>query len=139
MKSSRIVFLLIAIVITAGISSALAVYLKNYRANSNGEEITVVTIIDYGTLKQDNLEEYNVSVISGSSALQVFSMVAELNLLNYSFGVYIKGVNGYAEQGSSYWAFYSFNQEEQQWVYSELGVSNYFVKQGAKIKLQYSI
>jgi len=120
-------------------STALVVYLKNYRQNSNGEEITVVTIIDYGSLKQDNLEEYNVSVISGSTALQVFSRIAELNLLNYSFGVYIKGVNGYIEQGSNYWAFYYFNHEEQIWVYSEIGVSNYLVEQGEKIKLQYSI
>lgn len=120
-------------------STALVVYLRNYQPNSNGEEITVVTIINYGSLKQDNFEEYNVSITSGSTALQVFSIVAELDLLNYSFGVYIKGVNGYAEQGSNYWSFYYFNHEEQLWVYSELGVSNYLVEQGEKIKLQYSI
>ena len=138
MRRSKIFFLLIAIVISAGMSTALVVYLKNYRPNSTGQNITVMTIINYGSLKQDNLEEYNVSIASGSTALQVFSMVAELDLLNYSFGVYIKGVNGYTEQGSNYWAFYYFNHEEQLWVYSELGVSNYLVEPGDRVKLQYS-
>ena len=138
MKRSKILFLLIAIIISAGVSTALVVYLKDYRPSSNGGDITVVAIINYGSLKQDNIEEYNVSIASGSTALQVFSEVVELDLLNYTFGVYIKGVNGYIEQGSNYWAFYYFNQEEQLWVYSELGVSNYLVEPGERIKLQYS-
>lgn len=138
MRKSKIIFLLIAIIISAGMSTALVIYLKDYGPNSNGGDITVVTIINYGSLKQDNVEEYNVSIPSGSTALYVFSKVVELDLLNYSFGVYIKGVNGYMEQGSSYWAFYYFNHEEQLWIYSELGISNYLVESGERIKLQYT-
>lgn len=119
-------------------STALVVYLRNYKPNSNGVDITILTIINYGSLKQNNIEEYNVSIASGSTALQAFSKVAELDLLNYSFGVYIKGVNGYIEQGSNYWAFYYFNNEEQLWVYSEFGVSNFLVESSDKIKLQYT-
>ncbi len=138
MKKSKIVFLLIAIILSASMSTALVVYLRNYKPNSNGVDITILTIINYGSLKQNNIEEYNVSIASGSTALQAFSKVAELDLLNYSFGVYIKGVNGYIEQGSNYWAFYYFNNEEQLWVYSEFGVSNFLVESSDKIKLQYT-
>ncbi|MCG3215187.1 MAG: hypothetical protein KAS63_00575 [Candidatus Heimdallarchaeota archaeon] len=138
MKSSKIAFLIIGIIISTTLFTTLAFYIKNNRISPNNKEITVLAIINYGTLIPENQEEYSVSISNGSTALEVFAKVADLDLLNYSFGVYIRGVNGYTEQSPHYWAFYYYNHDSQMWVYSEVGVHGYYTVQNDRIKLQYT-
>ena len=139
MKRSKIIFLLIGLILSATVSTTLSLYIRNNNISSNNEEITVLAIINYGSLKQDNQEEYNVSISKGSTALQVFIKIAELDLVNYSIGVYVRGVNGYTEQlPNKYWTFYYFNHETLTWIYSEVGVNSFFVDKEDQIKLQYS-
>lgn len=138
MNKTRIFFLIFAILSIVLLSIGLFYYVKFGTKNNNNDDIIVLAIIDYGTLKQDNYEEHNVSVSRGNSALQVFNKIATLDLVNYTFGVYVKGVNGYTEQFPNYWAFYYYNTDFQMWSYSEVGVSNYYVDNGDQIKLMYT-
>jgi len=138
MNKTRILFLSLAISCIIVLSTGLFFYVKYRTENNNNDDVIVLAIIDYGTLKQENYEEHNVSTTRGNTALQVFNEIAVLNLVNYSFGVYIKGVNGYTEQFPNYWAFYYYNYELQVWSYSEVGVNNYYVEDGDQIKLMYT-
>jgi len=139
LKRSKIIFLTIAIIILTIISVALSFYIKNAKPNENGDEITVLVIINYGSLKTtDNHEEYNVTIKEGSSALVAFSLVADLELTNFSFGSYVKGVNGYAEVLPDYWAFYCYDYLIADWQYSPYGISNYYLEEDDRIKLQYT-
>jgi len=138
-KKSKITFLLVAIIILTTLSVALTFYLRNVKPGENDGEIVVLTIINYGSLKPiNNSEEYNVTVQQGSSALSAFSLVADLDLTNYSFGSYVKGVNGYSEELPNYWAFYHYNLQTDEWQYSPYGISNYYLDANSKIKLQYT-
>ena len=85
-----------------------------------------------------NPENHIINVTEGRTALTAFSMVAELNTVNHSFGVYIKGVNGYDEILPNYWAFYTYNLELNDWIYSAIGVNHHFLKEGDRIKLEYT-
>lgn len=139
MKRSKIIFLTIAIIILTIISIALSFYIKNTKPNENGGEITVLAIIDYGSLKTtNNHEEYNVTVKGGASSLVAFSLVADLELTNFSFGSYVKGVNGYTEVLPDYWAFYYYDYLIDDWQYSPYGISNYYLEEDDRIKLQYT-
>jgi hypothetical protein len=110
-----------------------------YTTNTqDGQEVIVTAIINYGSLKPETQEEYNVTFETGSTALQVFMSVAELDLLNYSFGVYIRSVNGYTEQLPNYWGFYYFDYNAQSWAYSAVGVDQYRIEDDSKIKLEYT-
>ncbi len=139
MKKSKIIFLSIALIIITIISVALTFHLKNVKPIENDEEIVVLTIIYYGSLKPiNNTEEYNVTVSMGSSALTAFSLVADLELTNYSFGSYVKSVNGYSEELPNYWAFYHYNIQTDEWQHSSYGISNYYLDENSKVKLQYT-
>lgn len=139
MKKSKIIFLTIAIIILTIISVALTFYLINLKPSETDDEIVVLTIINYGSLKPINsTEEYNVTVTKGSSALSAFSLVADLELTSYLFGIYVKGVNGYNEELPNYWAFYYYNLQTDEWQYSPSGISNYYLDVNSKIKLQYT-
>ncbi|MHA1304037.1 MAG: hypothetical protein ACTSPI_10090 [Candidatus Heimdallarchaeaceae archaeon] len=110
------------------------------KANNNEthDQITCIVIIEYGSLKEYDREEYNITVPEGSTAYDAFSEVAELDVIKYSFGVYIRAVNGYEEQLPNYWAFYYYSMEDGKWIYSELGVSAYYLSEGEMIKLSYT-
>ena len=139
MKKSQIIFLSIAVIILAVLSVSLAFYLRDTKPDNGEEEIVVLAIINYGSLKPiNNTEEYNVTVTIGSSALYAFSLIADLELTNYSFGSYVKGVNGYVEVLPNYWAFYYYDYQMEEWQYSPYGISNYYLSLNSKIKLQYT-
>jgi hypothetical protein len=139
MKKSKIIFLSIALIILTIVSIALAFYLRNVKPSDNDVEIDVLAIIDYGSLKTVNkTEEYNVTITKGSSALLAFSLIADLELTNYSFGSYVKGVNGYREELPDYWAFYHYDLQMGEWLYSPYGISNYYLDVNDKIMLQYT-
>ncbi|MBY8999421.1 MAG: hypothetical protein KGD64_00740 [Candidatus Heimdallarchaeota archaeon] len=138
MKKSKIIFLIMGIVLLTLVISALTfyfIYTSNIPTNDN---INVTVIINYGSLKQVNQEEHNLTVTKGSSALQAFTNVVTLDLVNYTFGIYIVGVNGYPEQSPDYWAFYYFDHSLVEWVYAEVGVDNYYLDDGNMIKLEYT-
>lgn len=119
-------------------TSALTYYLIYTSNSSSNSDINVIVFISYGTLKEDNQEEYNLTLTEGKSALYAFSQVANLELINYTFGVYVVGVNGYMEQFPDYWSFYYHDYSSGFWVYSEIGVDNYYLEDGNKIKLEYT-
>lgn len=104
----------------------------------DGEDVIVTAIINYGSLKPGAQDEYNVTIQTGSTALQVFASIAELDLLNYSFGAYIRGVNSYTEQLPNYWGFYYFDFNTRSWIYSAIGVDQYQIEDESKIKLEYT-
>ena len=103
-----------------------------------GEEVVVTAVINYGSFKPGIEEEHNVTIQTGSTALQVFTSIAELDLLNYSFGAYIRGVNGYTEQLPNYWGFYYFDFSTKSWAYAAVGVDQYRIEGESSIKLEYS-
>jgi len=86
----------------------------------------------------NNHEEYNVTIKGGTSSLVAFSLVADLELTNFSFGSYVKGVNGYSEVLPDYWAFYYYDYLIDDWQYSPYGISNYYLEEDDRIKLQYT-
>lgn len=106
--------------------------------SQNGDEVIVTAVINYGSLNPSAEETFNVTIKNGSTALQVFASIADLDLLNYSLGSYIRGVNGYTEQLPDYWAFYYFDFDTQSWSYSAIGVNQYRITDGSKIKLEYT-
>ena len=116
----------------------LTFYLRYVNNNQDGGEILVTALINYGSLKPLSEEEYIVTIQNGSTALQVFTSIADLDLQNFTFGSYIKGVNGYTEQLPNYWGFYYFDFDSQTWKYSPVGVDQYRVINGSKIKLEYT-
>ncbi len=138
MKTSKIVFLIMSVLLLAIMTSGLTYYLIYTSNSSSNGDISVTVFINYGTLKEDNQEEYNVTLPGGKSALSAFSQVANLELVNYTFGVYVVGVNGYEEQFPDYWSFYYHDSSSGLWVYSEIGVDNYYLEDGNKIKLEYT-
>lgn len=138
MKKSKIIFLILALIILITLSVALSFYVKNLRPEETDDETTVIVIFDYGSLKNPNYEEHNVTVHVGSSALVAFSKVADLQLTNYTFGSYVKGVNGYLEELPNYWAFYYEDPFTDGWQFSPYGISNYYLGVNSKIKLQYT-
>ncbi|MHA1686227.1 MAG: hypothetical protein ACTSYD_07420 [Candidatus Heimdallarchaeaceae archaeon] len=98
----------------------------------------VTVIINYDSLRDPPEEIHNLTILDGSTALGCFSQIAQLDLVNYSFGVYIRGVNGYYESlPEHYWAFYYYDFHTFKWVYSNVGVSNYFITHDDKLKLEY--
>jgi hypothetical protein len=138
LKTTRIILIVLGISSLVLLTVGLTFYLR-YSANSqNGEEVDVIAIINYGSLKPDAQEEHNITVQIGTTALQIFMSVAELDLLNYTFGVYIRGVNGYTEQLPNYWGFYYFDMDTQSWLYSAVGVDQYRIEGESKIKLEYT-
>ncbi len=138
MKKSKVVFLVVGVFLLTIVTSALTYYFIYTSNSSSVGDITVTVFINYGTLKEDNQEEYNVTLPGGKSALSAFSQVANLELVNYTFGVYVVGVNGYEEQFPDYWSFYYHDSSSGLWVYSEIGVDNYYLEDGNKIKLEYT-
>lgn len=138
MKRSKIIFLILSIFLVLILSFSLTYYLIKTKPPSIEGDVTVLAIIHYGSLKAINVEEYNVTVESGSSALKIFSQIATLETTNFSIGIYIRGVNGYLEDLPYYWSFQYFDVNTKTWVYSEIGVDKYFVINGDKIKLQYT-
>jgi len=138
MKKSKIVFLIIGVLLLAIVTSALPYYFIYTSNSSSNGDINVTVFINYGTLKEDNQEEYNLTLTEGKSALYAFSQVANLELINYTFGVYVVGVNGYKEQFPDYWSFYYHDSSSGLWIYSEIGVDNYYLEDGNKVKLEYT-
>ncbi|MCK5304102.1 MAG: hypothetical protein KAJ72_02560 [Candidatus Heimdallarchaeota archaeon] len=138
MKKSKIVFLVMGVLILAILASSLTYYFIYTSNSSSNGDISVTVFINYGTLKEDSMEEYNLTLTEGRSALFAFSQVANLELVNYTFGVYVVGVNGYREQFPDYWSFYYHDSSSELWVYSEIGVNNYYLEDGNKIKLEYT-
>lgn len=138
MKKSKIIFLFIGITLLILLSTALAYYIINSTTTTDNDAIVVSAIINYGSLKEPNYEEFNVTINQGSTALQVFSKIAQLDLVNYTFGVFIQGVNNFTEQDGHYWSFHYYDSTTESWVYSEIGVSSYYVEDGDKIKLEYT-
>ena len=138
MKKSKVVFLVLGVLLLAIVTSALTYYFIYTSNSSSNGEINVTVLIDYGTLRADNQEEYNLTLTEGKSALYAFLQVANLELVNYTFGVYIAGVNGYLEQFPDYWSFHYYDSSSGLWIYSEIGVDNYSLEDGNKIKLEYT-
>ena len=138
MKKSKMVFLVIGVILLALVTSALTYYIIYTSNPSSNGDINVTVFINYGTLKEDNLEEHNLNLTEGRSALYAFTQVANLELVNYTFGVYVVGVNGYTEQFPNYWSFYYYDSSTEFWVYSQIGVDNYYLEDGNKIKLEYT-
>lgn len=139
MKRTEYIFLSLSIILLVVLGCGLGFYIiKQTKPQYVEGNIVITAIIDYGSLRIDNYEEYNVSLSNGSTALQVFMKIADLDIVNYTFGSYIRGVNGYKEQLPNYWAFHYFKQVSQAWYYSEVGVSAYYVQNGGKIKLAYT-
>jgi len=138
MNKSKIIFSFLGVIMLAALISGLTIYYKFSSDGQKDEDINVTVIINYGTLLIENEESHNVTTKNGTSALEVFLQVAELELTNYSLGVYIRGVNGYSEQLPDYWAFYYYDYESLAWVYSEVGVNNFYTEAEDKIKLQYT-
>ena len=139
MRKSQVIFVTAAILILVTMSVALVYYVKLTQHEETEKTIEILTVINYSSLKlTDNLEEYLINVTEGSTALEAFASVAELNFINHSFGVYIKGVNGYDEILPNFWAFYTYNIELSDWIYSPVGVSHYYLGEGDQIKLEYT-
>ncbi|MHA1201619.1 MAG: hypothetical protein ACTSQ4_03760 [Candidatus Heimdallarchaeaceae archaeon] len=138
MKKSKVVFLAVGVLLLAIVTSGLTYYFIYTSNSSSNGDIDVIVFINYGTLKENNQEEYNVTLLGDKSALYAFSQVANLELVNYTFGVYVVGVNGYVEQFPYYWSFYYHDSSSGLWVYSEIGVDNYYLEDGNKIKLEYT-
>ena len=138
MRKSKIIFLVIGVLILAIVGSALTYYFNYTSNNSSNNDINVTVFINYGTLKEVNQEEHNLNLTEGKPALYAFSQVANLELVNYTFGVYVVGVNGYMEQFPDYWSFYYYDSSSELWVYSEMGVDNYYLEDGNRIKLEYT-
>ena len=139
MKRSKVIFLSLAIILIISLSVALSFYIRSRKNITGDSEVEVQVIIDFGTLKSTNnhVEQY-VNVTEGTSALDVFSLIAELTVVNYPFGAYVKGVDGYMESLPDFWGFYYYNYDNKEWAYSAVGVSNYYVEAGDRIKLHYS-
>ena len=139
MKRTKYFFLSLSIILLVVLGCGLGFYIvKQTKPQYVEGNIVITAIIDYGSLRIDNYEEHNVTILNGSTALQVFMKIADLDIVNYTFGSYIRGVNGYKEQLPNYWAFHYFKQVSQTWYYSEVGVSAYYVQNGGKIKLAYT-
>lgn len=138
MRTTRLVLIILGILSVALLATGFTLYMRYTTDTTNDEDIIVIAIINYGSLNPEAQEEHNVTTQKGSTALQVFANIAELDLLNFSFGVYVKGVNGYTEQSGDYWAFYYFDFDTQSWVYSSFGVGQYKIESESKIKLEYT-
>ncbi len=138
MRKSKIVFLVIGVLLLTIVTSALTYYFIYTSNDSSNNDINVTVFINYGTLKEVNQEEHHLNLTEGKSALYAFSQVANLELVNYTFGVYVVGVNGYMEQFPDYWSFYYYDSSSELWVYSEIGVDNYCLEDGNRIKLEYT-
>jgi hypothetical protein len=128
----------LAISSLALLAVGLTFYLRYVDNNQDGNEVLVTAIINYGSLKLSSEEVYNVTIENGSTALQVFVCIADIELQNYSLGSYIRSVNGYTEQLPNYWAFYYFDFDSQTWAYSAIGVDQFKITNGSKIKLEYT-
>ncbi len=139
MKRSRILFLTVAVLLIVLLSVGLFLYIQNRMVIESDKEVEILAVINFGTLKAtENLEEHYINVTEGSSALEAFSLVAELTIVNFPFGAYIQGVDGYLEEGADFWFFYYYDNGLEEWVYSSVGVSHYYLHEGDRIKLQYS-
>ncbi|UJG40136.1 MAG: DUF4430 domain-containing protein [Candidatus Heimdallarchaeum aukensis] len=139
MKKYRLFFAFIGFVLIASIIGGTVYYFKFLNiSNQSEQEIQCQVIIEYGTLNNNTIEEYNITIKDGSTAFDAFSEVASLDVVQYPFGVYIRAVNGFEEQPPNYWAFYYFDSENLAWIYSEVGVSNYYLSDGDKVKLSYT-
>ena len=138
MKRSRILFIILGAILIIALTSTLTLYIIKNTNTDDDNIVNVLAIINYGSLREPNTDEFNVTIQKGSSALEVFSKIAQLDLINYSFGVFIQGVNNYTEQDGDYWSFHYYDQITESWVYSEIGVSNYYVEDGDQIKLEYT-
>jgi hypothetical protein len=139
MKRSKIIFMIIGFIVIILLSVSLSFYIQNQLKNESDAEIEVLIVIDFGTLNpSENYTEQYVNVTEGTSALEAFSLVANLTVTNYPFGAYIKGVDGYMESLPDFWIFYYYDIELDDWMYSSVGVSHYYLQEWDKIKLQYS-
>jgi hypothetical protein len=99
----------LSIILLVVLGCGLGFYIvKQTKPQYVGGNIVITAIIDYGSLRIDNYEEHNVTISNGSTALQVFMKIADLDIVNYTFGSYIRGVNGYKEQLPNYWSFHYF-------------------------------
>ncbi len=139
MKRSKIIFLLVGVLLIALLSVSLSFYIINQSKNESDKEIEILVVIDFGTLKEfDNHTQQYVNVTEGTAAIDAFSLVANLTIIPYPFGAYIKGVDGYMENLPDFWEFYYYDLEIEDWFYSYVGVSHFYLQEGDRIKLQYS-
>jgi hypothetical protein len=138
LKTTRLVLVILGVSSFILLAVGAGFYIRYASNIQNDGDVIVTAIINYGSLKLDTQEEYNVTIQSGSTALQVFASVAELDLLNYTFGAYVRGVNGYTEQLPNYWGFYYYDFDTQSWAYSAVGVDQYRVEDEDRIKLEYT-
>ena len=131
------IFALLAMTSLVGILGAL--YFAKMTTDNGSKNLLITVIINYNFLKEEHNEDnYTLSLPDGSTAFDAFSAVANLTVVTYPFGVYIKGVNGYMEHlPYHYWAFYYYDHSSHNWVYSEVGVSNYYLRNDDYVKLQY--
>ncbi|RLG14482.1 hypothetical protein DRN69_04190 [Candidatus Pacearchaeota archaeon] len=138
-KKYHLFFAFIGLILVSTLIGGSIYYFKFLNvSNQSEQEIQCQITIEYGTLNNYTIENYTISIKEGSSAFDAFSEVASLDVIQYPFGVYIRAVNGFEEQAPNYWAFYYFNSKNLSWTYSEVGVSNYYLSDGDKIKLSYT-
>lgn len=139
LRRFKFIIILLGIITIAIIVSSLVAFiiLRNHKGVPSNI-FSVTLIINYDNLRAPEEDIFYLNVSDGTSALVAFSRVAELDIVNYSFGCYVRGVNGYYEDlPDHYWAFYYFDFASLSWVYSNLGLSNYFITHEDMLKLQY--
>lgn len=139
MKRHKIVFSIIGTIILVLATMALVIYFEHQKMPEiTGELAHVSIVIDYGKLKIPQEEVYNITVKSGTTAYDAFNEVVDLQTKNYSFGMFIEGVNGYVATPPDYWAFYYRQYCDETWIYAEIGVTTYKIKDGDMLKLAYT-
>ena len=93
-------------------------------------EVKVTFLINSG----DSFEVIRTTVPMGTTVLEAFRQVAELNLKEYgNLGAYIVGINGLDENPDTgfYWQYY-VNDE-----LAPVGVSNFRLEKGSTIEFRY--
>ena len=72
--------------------------------SASNQQLTIIVEIDNGS----GLVSKAVSVASGSTALQAFEAVADLELKQYGVGAYVSCINSLCEDAAanSYWQYY---------------------------------
>ncbi len=140
MKRHKIVFSIIGTIILLLATTGLVIYFEYQKMPEiTDDPFNITIVLDYGKLKTPQEEFYNITVKSGTSAYDAFNEVVDLQTKNYSFGIFIEGVNGYVANPPDYWAFYYRQYCDETWIYAETGVSTYKIKDGDMLKLAYTI
>ncbi len=140
MKKIRVIFIFIGLLLITLLGEGSYLYFHQMILSKEPYENSTIfcyVTINYGVLNNNSIENYNVTMKPGDTAYDAFNSVVDLDVKYYPFGIYIKGVNGYEEKPPGYWAFYYYNSSSDKWIYSEVGVSSYFLHDGDSVKLSY--